>query len=79
MAPNRFLKGQSWASSIAVRAVAYCAEDHGSGPTSSLWLDARSLSTQQRMGTRWKHWGDKGGEERNWPPYPKKPMAQCPL
>ena len=22
-----------WASSIAVRALAYCAEDHGSGPT----------------------------------------------
>ena len=23
-----------------------------------------------------KHWGDKGGEERNWPPYLTKPMAQ---
>ena len=21
------------------------------------------------MGTQWEHWGDKGGEERNWPPY----------
>ena len=21
------------------------------------------------MGTWWQHWGDKGGEERNWPPY----------
>ena len=20
------------------------------------------------MGTQWEHWGDKGGEERNWPP-----------
>ena len=37
-----------WASSIAVRALAYCAEDHGSGPISSQWLDARSLPTQQR-------------------------------
>ena len=45
-----------WACSIAVRALAYCAEDHGSGPTSSQWLDTRSLSTQQRMGTWWKHW-----------------------
>ena len=32
-------------------------------------LNARSLFTQQRMGTWWQHWGDKGGEERNWPPY----------
>ena len=24
----------------------------------------------------WKHWGDKGGEERNWPPYFTMPMAQ---
>jgi len=28
-----------------------------------------SLLIQQRMGTWWQHWGDKGGEERNWPPY----------
>ena len=21
------------------------------------------------METRWKYWGDKGGKERNWPPY----------
>ena len=32
-------------------------------------LDARSLFIQQQMGTWWQHWGDKGGEERNWPPY----------
>ena len=40
----------SWASSIAVRALAYCAEDHGSRPTFNQWLDVRSLPTQQRMG-----------------------------
>ena len=28
------------------------------------------------MGTRWKHWGDKGGEERNWPLNLTMPMAQ---
>ena len=33
------------------------------------WMNARSLFTQQRMGTWWQHCGDKGGEERNWPPY----------
>ena len=48
-----------------VRALAYCAEDRGSGPTWNQWLEARSLSTQQQMGTRLKHWGDKGSEERN--------------
>ena len=64
-----------WVSSIVVRALPYCAKDHGSGPTSNLWLDTRSLSTQQQMGTRWKHWGDKGGEERNWTSYLKKLMA----
>ena len=33
------------------------------------------------MGTWWKHWGDEGDEERNWPPYLTKLMAQgkCPL
>ena len=64
-----------------VRALTYCAEDHVSGSTSSQWLDARSLSNQQRMGTRWKHWGDKGGKERSWTPYLTKLMAQdkCPL
>jgi len=33
------------------------------------WLIARSLFTQQQMGSWWQHWGDNGGEERNWPPY----------
>ena len=32
-------------------------------------LNARSLFTQQQMGTRWQHWEEKGGDERNWPPY----------
>ena len=32
-------------------------------------LNGRSLFTQQQVGTRWEHWGDKGGEEGNWPPY----------
>ena len=32
-----------WASSLAVRALTYCAEDHGSGPILSQWLDARSV------------------------------------
>ena len=36
---------------------------------STPWPNARSLFTQQQMGTWWQHWGDKGGEERNWPPY----------
>ena len=62
--------------SIAVRALAYFAEDHGSGPTLSYLLDACSLSTHQRMGTWLKHWGDKGSDEWNWPPYLTKPMAQ---
>ena len=35
----------------------------------SMFLNARSLFTRQQMGTQWEHWGDKGGEERNWPPY----------
>ena len=66
---------------VAVRALAYYGEDHGSRPTSSQWLGTRSLSTQQQMGTWSKHWSDKGGEERSWPPYFIKLMAQdkCPL
>ena len=64
-----FLLSTVWASSIAVRALVYYAEDHGSGPTSSQWLDARSLSTQQRVETWWKHWGDKSSDERKCPPY----------
>ena len=38
-------------------------------PDSMPLLNARSLFTQQQMGTQCEHWGDKGGEERNWPPY----------
>ena len=38
-------------------------------PDSRPWLSARSLFTQKQMSTWWKHWGDKGGEGRNWPPY----------
>ena len=37
--------------------------------TTGKWLNSRSLFTQQQMGTQWQHWGDKGGEERNWPSY----------
>jgi len=33
------------------------------------WLNPCSLLTQQWMGTRWQHWGDKSGEKWNWPPY----------
>ena len=52
-----------------VRPLVYFAEERGSGPTWNRWLEARPLSTQQQMGTRWKHWGDKSGEERNWSQY----------
>ena len=38
-------------------------------PDSMPRLNARSLFTQQQMGTQWEHWGDKCGKERNWPPY----------
>ena len=31
------------------------------------WLNACSLSTQQRTGTWWQQWEDKGVEKRNWP------------
>ena len=54
-----------------VRAHASCAEGLRFEPDSMPWLSARSLFTQQQMGTQWEHWGDKGGEERNWPPYLK--------
>ena len=55
--------------SIVVRAHASYAEGLLFEPKSMLRLNARSVLTQQRMGTWWQHWGDKGGEERNWPPY----------
>ena len=41
-----------------------------------LWVFYRSLSTQQGMEIWWKHWGNKGDEEGNWPPYLTKPKAQ---
>ena len=40
---------------VSAALLAYCSEDHGSGPTWNQWLEACSLSTQQQMGTRWKH------------------------
>ena len=55
--------------SIVVRMHASHAESLRLEPESMLRLNARSLLTQQRMGTWWRHWGDKGGEERNLPPY----------
>ena len=61
--------------SIAVWALAYCTEDHRSGPIKNQWLEAHSLATQQQMGTRWKHWGDKGGEEMNWSRYLTMPRT----
>ena len=33
------------------------------GLTSSQWLDARSLYTQQWMGTWWKHWGNRAARK----------------
>ena len=55
--------------SIVVRAHASHAEGLRFEPDSMPWLNARSLFTQQQMGTKWENWGDKGSEERNWPPY----------
>ena len=54
---------------IVVRAHASRAEGLRFEPDSMPWLNARSLFTQQRMGTWWQHWGDKGGDERKCPPY----------
>ena len=51
-------------SSIVVRAHASHAE--------GLWFESdltRVHASEQQMGTQWEHWGDKGGEERNWPSY----------
>ena len=55
--------------SIVVRAHASRGKGLRFEPDSMPRLNARSLFTQQQMGTQWEHWGDKGGEERNWPPY----------
>ena len=54
---------------IVVRTHASRAEGLRLEPDSMPWLNARSLFTQQQMGTWWQHWRDKGSEERNWPPY----------
>ena len=54
---------------IAVRAHNSCAESLRLKPESRPLLNARSLFTQQQMGTWWQHLGDKGGEERTCPPY----------
>ena len=51
---------------IAVRVHDSCAEDLRLELDSRPCLNARSLFTQQLM---WQHWEDKGGEERNRPPY----------
>ena len=58
--------------------------DHGSGFRfgTPVWDPSKpnawklAHSTQQQMGTRLKHRGNNGGEERNWPPYLIMPMAQ---
>ena len=55
--------------SIVVSAHASHAEGLRLEPDSMPWLNVRSLFTQQQMGTQWEHWAEKGGEERNWPPY----------
>ena len=48
---------------IAVRVHVSCAEGLRFESDSMTSLNAHSLFTQ------WQHWGDKGGEKRNWPPY----------
>ena len=65
---------------IAVTAHVLCAEGLWFESDSRPRLNARSLFTQQRMGTCWQHWGDRGGEERSLLLY-DMPMAQhkCPL
>jgi len=55
--------------SMVVRAHASHAEVLWLEPDSISRPGARSLFTQQQMGTQWEHWGYKVGEERNWPPY----------
>ena len=53
----------------AVMAIWACVEGLRFESDSRPWLDAHSLFSQQRIGTWWQHWGNRGGEERNWPPY----------
>ena len=50
--------------SIVVRAHASSAEGLRFEPDSIPLLNARSLPTQQSMGTQWQHLGNKGDEER---------------
>ena len=72
--PGHFWRGLSFTNrrgSIVVRAHASFAEGLQFELDSMPRLNARSLFTQQQMGTWWQHWGDKSGEERNWPPYLK--------
>ena len=61
---NKQLYSIAWTSSIAVRALAHCAEDHSLGPTWSQWLNARSLSTWQRMGPGWNNGETKAVKKR---------------
>ena len=56
-----------WMSSIVVRALIYCAKNPQFQAHFKLRVGRSLTATQQRMGTWWKHWGDVGGEERNWP------------
>ena len=65
-----------WASSIAVRALAYYAENYCLGSTSSQWLDARSLSTQQQMGASWKSWEGQRQRGKELATLPHR--ANCP-
>ena len=54
---------------VAVRAPVSCAESLRLESDSRFLPTARINFTQQQMATWWHHWGDKGGKERNWPPY----------
>ena len=49
-------------SSTSVRAFVYCAEVLWSG-LHQAWLSTCYLSTQQRMGIWWQHWGDKDSDK----------------
>ena len=64
---SNLLEGVNERRSIVVGAHASNAESLRLEPDSMTWLNARSLFNQQQIGTEWEHWGDKGGEERNWP------------
>ena len=55
----------SWASSISVI-----------DPRVEIHFELRVVQPLTVHPAWWKHWGDKGSEERNWPPCLTKPMAQ---